>query len=177
MKTMNIGIDWETRRNVISHDWLQNIFIVRIDGLIERLRKREIDREVLHDFFTIDFPAWSGKSQEFLQLLNDFENEKSPKAVAISRLPSYASDWLGEGLHQLWMLRNHITVEVASCEGVLKKCNQQHRLISLSLKGFTSPSIENSYKMLSAIENFRHELIELRDGLRKLSNIQPFVSI
>ena len=100
---------WQERRCKLNHDWLVNTFLNRLQAFLGRLRSSGSEPEDLRRFLVEDWGTWTPRRECAEALLDDFENEMSPRTLLdstpLSRIPELTRTRLGEAVHELWFAR------------------------------------------------------------------------
>lgn len=158
---------WQNCRSDFNHDWLNNRYMNRLDGCIERLRIKSADTSRIIRFFTQQFPEWEEKRETAQELILSFESKMSPKVLfeqaQLNRCDKETKKWLRELIHSLWMAKYPVKSWVCEAEQALMCANQQYA----NLKGaLATLNQTNPEELASLLPDF----VEYREACRRLSH-------
>lgn len=132
---MSVGVAvWQQHRSELNHDWLKNRFIVPLNSGVS-LAIGEIEDERLAEHLLNEVvPRWLELSAALGRLIETFEGSMSPQQV-ITRNPflrfdQLATVWIGELVHQLWIVRYNVPELVQSARTALARADREHDVIT-----------------------------------------------
>lgn len=100
---------WQRRRAEFNHDWLKNVYLIRIDEFLNLLDDKIEDQELERRFVRDILKSWETHAKEAVELVIDFESEMSPRKLLdrppLSNCSESQRAWLGDLVHQLWLAR------------------------------------------------------------------------
>ena len=108
--SQDTGRSWQQHRSELNLGELSNQFIVALDGQAAFLASKSVDPIKIRVFVQEQLPRWPVLRSGFNALLNDFEDEMSPKTLfsqpPLSRSHSRTRGWLAPLAHELWRIRS-----------------------------------------------------------------------
>jgi len=104
-----ITTKWQKRRAEFNHDWIKNVYLIRMDEFLNLLDDKIENHELEKSFVSDSLKSWENHAIEAEELFVDFEIEMSPRAFfehpPLSECDDSRKEWLAELVHQLWLAR------------------------------------------------------------------------
>lgn len=128
---------WQRRRSSLNHDWLRS----RVALVISRAL-RVISGEVIAADFDLNSAggivgAWRERRDECVGLLEDCAREMTPAVLLnetpLDQLDGDSREWLGEVIHELWLVRYAIDDRVASALALVSAVDQTCEALRVGL--------------------------------------------
>ena len=109
--------EWERKRGRLNHDWLQNQFLMHLDGLAQLLDSSDDDEEFIEELVGSILPKWQGHFSEICELVDSFGDEMSPRTlfheVPLACCEAESHSWMAELVQVLWRGRYPVETWVA----------------------------------------------------------------
>lgn len=129
---------WQKRRCEFNHDWIKNKYLQALFDWRSLLNDEQEDVELEKTFVSDVLPQWESHEKEALNLPKDFEIEMSPKVLfkepPLSRFDEDTKNWLGELIHELWLVRCSVKSLIADAENKAENTKQAYKKLQEALK-------------------------------------------
>jgi hypothetical protein len=167
---------WETRRSEFRHDWLKNTYINRLDGFLSGLNAANPDLEWLLEFVEEDLPAWEEKKGEARWVIDNYEDEMSPRTLfgrpPLSRCAPETKRWLADLVHQLWRSRYDTTEATENARRALEDVNDTYDELDEQIEG--TPDIAQLKTLRPAFEDLKEACEDLGNAMSNfLREVRP----
>jgi hypothetical protein len=168
---------WQKRRSDFNHDWMKNKYIQALGDWHRLLNDEQEDEDLEKKFVSDVLPQWESHSAEAFALPRNFKTEMSPrvlfKKAPLSRCDEDTKKWLGEVIHNLWLVRyavrqriNDTTTKASSAnlsylrlQKALKMCPDTRSAASLRpLRPFFEDFCKCCQSLTGAMEKFPSEV-------------------
>jgi hypothetical protein len=171
---MNCGIPkWQKRRAEFNHDWLKNVYLIRMDEFLNLLDDKIEDSDLERRFVPEVLKSWEDHASEAGSLTRDFEAHMSPRTffdcLPLSRCDYSRKEWLGELIHQLWLARYPVKEWIENASMCAKDVERAYKKLQEELDG--CKDIESAV----ALRPFRQSFAEFRNRCQALAtSLEPF---
>lgn len=132
-------LSWQKRREDFNHKWLKNDLMMALRAWPNLLDGIDEDPEAEKELVTKYVNAWPTKKQEAAALIEDFVDQMSPKTLfneyPLSNCDKDTKQWLGELIHQLWLIRCSVMSIVVDAHKCLNEVSVAHENLITALKG------------------------------------------
>jgi len=166
---------WQKRREEFNHKWLKNDLMMALGSWSKLLDGIDEDPETEKEFVGKYVKTWPMKQQEAAGLIDDFEKQMSPKTMfneyPLSNCDEDTKKWLGDLVHQLWMVRCSVVSLVENAHASLRTVFLAHERLMAALKSCKDLITAREMKP------FRKEFEDFRSACEKLgATIEKFPS-
>jgi len=129
---------WQHRRGQFNHDWLKNQFLLALGNFINLLDDLIENDELETSFVSVVLPQWEDHRDEVGDLLEDFDQEMSPRTL-FERSPLAQCDrdtrqWLGDVIHTLWLAKNPVHECIQGASARLREADEAYELLQRRLR-------------------------------------------
>jgi hypothetical protein len=159
--------DWQTRRSALNHDWLRNRFLNRLNAFIMRLQSEVRNDDAIGRFLTADLKEWPDKATSLRWLLDSFETQMSPAALAneppLCRLDAGIRRWLAEVAHLAWLARLPVTLWIQTASAELDEA--QGLYTRLCARGEDANDTESRPRLAAEFQEFETQCRRLSEAL------------
>lgn len=129
---------WQKRREDFNHKWLKNDLLMALRAWPNLLDGIDEDMEAEKNFVAKYVKPWPLKQQEAAALIEDFVDQMSPKTLfneyPLANCDEDTKKWLGDLVHQLWLIRCSVMSLVADARARLKAVAVAHEYLMTALK-------------------------------------------
>lgn len=164
---------WQKHRAEFNHDWLKNVYLIRIDEFLNLLDDKIEDHELEKRFVSDILKSWESHAKEAEKLIIDFEGEMSPRTLfdhpPLSRCRDSRKEWLAELVHQLWLARYPVTEWISNASTCAKDVERAYKELLKELGGC------KDIQSAEALRPFRRSFSEFRNCCQALAtSIEQF---
>lgn len=160
---------WQEIRSEFNHDWLKNRYLTALDGWLRILDSngKSRDLQLERTFVPLRLPEWEEQRVKATFLIQNFEQKMSPREMLnllpLSRCEAATRLWLGDLVHELWLIRRPVKQWVADADRCLNAAEDAYvQLRNAMLSSHDLGSVE-------ALRVFGQLFIIFRDECQNLS--------
>ena len=166
--------EWQERYNDFNHDWLKNKYMQALGKIINVIDGRSIDRHFLEASLKQTLQEWEPRPMELESLLDDVENDMSPRRLFFypphSRCAYPTKSWLPELVDALWLSRLPIKACKTAVRLKAEKTDEAYTRLISALPDSKEPMTVSMLRPLRPqFVVLRECCQELADALTKLS--------
>ncbi len=159
--------NWQKRRSQFNHDWLKNQFTTALAKWLNLLDDQIEDNDFEQSFILSVLPKWDSHRDEALAIVHDFEQQMSPQSLfeqePLSRCDEDTKEWMGELVHQLWLVRYPVKEWVANADTAVKNTNTAYDQLQQQLQNCTNT------KSAQALQPLRKQFAQFSESCQKLA--------
>ena len=161
--------NWQLRRSDFNHQWLKNRFLSALDAADQVISGRIRSKEYLQELIDEDLPEWQERREDLNALLEDFENEMSPRQLfdiePLSECEPFTKNVLAELMHELWLARYPIRHWLIRAKEAASEVNKYYELLRGISPIDTTGKVRPEFA--SIFENFRTACRALSRAIEK----------
>lgn len=162
--------NWQKRRSEFNHDWLKLKYLNAMRSFIDRLETDDLSSPGrIQEFIKIDFPTWREHSTDAWWLVNNFEQEMSPKVlfntVPLANCSDETKAWLVPLEHELWLSRCSVKKRIDNLSKLVECVDKGFVELSALIPAFDEYYVENLKAELPKWKKFAGACFELSNCL------------
>ena len=165
---MSSSIDnWQYQRQLLNHDWLQNLYCPRLVALRNVTESDQFSDSVLEDvsFVTV----WPQQSTKFSNLISTAVESLSPRNI-LCDWHEHPSCVVREVVHLLWLFRSSVVPCANFAEKMLKTTDIAYSKLSNHVEGKTQMPISDLRGVVAELDEFLIACRELSKSISRFPN-------